>query len=46
MIWDVNPPGDTVQDIIQMPEPNVLVMLVPGLLGLLGLRRWSSLPRS
>lgn len=41
LVWDVNPPGDTVQDIMVVPEPSVLVMLVPGLVGLLGLRRWS-----
>jgi hypothetical protein len=42
LVWDVNPPGDTVTDVLVMPEPSVLVMLVPGLFGLLGLRRWSS----
>ncbi|HXN98662.1 MAG TPA: hypothetical protein VN881_06275 [Candidatus Acidoferrales bacterium] len=42
MVWDVNPPGDTVTDTVVMPEPTVLFMLGPGLVGLFGLRRWSS----
>jgi hypothetical protein len=40
MVWDVNPPGDTVQDIIEVPEPNTLIMLSGGLFGLLGMLRW------
>jgi hypothetical protein len=46
MVWDVNPPGDPVTDTFVMPEPTVLVMLGPGLVGLFGLRRWSSKLRS
>jgi hypothetical protein len=42
MVWDVNPPGDPVTDTLVMPEPGILLMLGPGLVGLLGLRRWSS----
>ena len=42
MLWDVNPPGDTATDSIVIPEPGVLVMLVPGLVGVLGLRHWTS----
>jgi hypothetical protein len=42
MVWDVNPPGDTVSDTVVIPEPGILVMLPAGLLGLLGMRRWAS----
>lgn len=42
MVWDVNPPGDTVTDMVAMPEPGILLMLGPGLVGVIGLRRWSS----
>jgi hypothetical protein len=42
LVWDVNPPGDTVQDIAVLPEPNTLIMLGGGLVGLLGMRRWGS----
>jgi hypothetical protein len=42
MVWDVNPPGDLAPDSVVIPEPAVLFMLGPGLVGLWGLRRWSS----
>ncbi len=42
LVWDVNPPGDPVTDTLVMPEPGILFMLGPGLVGLFGLRRWSS----
>ena len=42
LVWDVNPPGDKVEDIETIPEPSILVMLPAGLLGLLGMRRWAS----
>ena len=35
--WDVNPPGDLIQDVIIVtPEPSTFVLLGMGLLGLLG----------
>ena len=40
LVWDVNPPGDTVQDVLVAPEPSTLIMLGGGLVGLLGIRRW------
>jgi hypothetical protein len=42
LVWDVDPPGDTVSDTAVLPEPSILVMLPAGLLGLLGMRRWAS----
>jgi len=42
LVWDVNPPGDTILDIVGVPEPSILVMLGGGLLGLSGMRRWAS----
>jgi hypothetical protein len=42
LAWDVNPPGDMLQDIAVLPEPSTLVMLGGGLLGLLSVRRWAS----
>jgi hypothetical protein len=38
LVWDANPPGDTVQDILVVPEPNTLIMLGGGLGGLWGMR--------
>ena len=40
LVWDVNPPGDTVEDVAVVPEPGTLIMLAGGLAGLLGIRRW------
>jgi hypothetical protein len=42
LVWDVNPPGDVVQDVLVIPEPSTLVLLSGGLLGLLAMRRWAS----
>jgi hypothetical protein len=42
LVWDVNPPGDTVQDVLVLPEPDTLVLLSGGLLGLLGMQGWMS----
>jgi hypothetical protein len=42
LVWDVNPPGDKIEDTVAIPEPSILVMLPAGLLGLLGMRRWAS----
>jgi hypothetical protein len=46
LVWDVNPPGDTIQDVAVVPEPNAIIMLGGGLLGLLGMRRWEHKFRS
>jgi hypothetical protein len=40
LVWDVNPPGDTVEDVAVVPEPSTLIMLSGGLVGLLGIRLW------
>jgi hypothetical protein len=46
LVWDVNPPGDTIQDVAVVPEPNTIIMLGGGLLGLLGMRHWEHKFRS
>jgi hypothetical protein len=40
LVWDVNPPGDIVEDVLVVPEPSTLIMLGGGLAGLLAIRRW------
>jgi hypothetical protein len=36
LTWDVFPPGDLVQDVLVVPEPGTLILLVMGLLGVMG----------
>jgi hypothetical protein len=40
LVWDVNPPGDIVEDVLVVPEPSTLIMVGGGMFGLLGMRRW------
>ncbi|MGE5206187.1 MAG: PEP-CTERM sorting domain-containing protein [Chlamydiota bacterium] len=37
--WDVNPPGDVVEDVAELPEPASIFLLLGGMLGLVWITR-------